>query len=113
MNIEKKLKQNKQLVLGGWGRGILERLSAQGPKGSEATSHVTIRRKYIPSKKDNRLKQAPDVGRSLTCSRLTLMLPARESKKERVGEDKVCVAWGHELEVQGQWETFGVFWAEK
>lgn len=43
--------------------------SVQGPEGSEPTSHVKIRRKYGPSRRDDRLKQAPDVGRSLMCSR--------------------------------------------
>ena len=43
--------------------------SVQGPKGSEAASHVTIRRKCIPSRRDNRVKQTPEIGKSLTCSR--------------------------------------------
>lgn len=43
--------------------------SVQGLKGSEAASHVKIRRKCIPSRRDYRVKQAPEMGKSLTCSR--------------------------------------------
>lgn len=85
----------------GW-KGLSEELtSAQGPEGNEATSHVNIRRKCVPSK-ENEAQQGPDVGRSLSCSRKSESHMAGRPEKARgrvVGGETASIACGHEFEV--------------
>lgn len=56
--------------------------SGQGSEGNEATRHMNTRRKYAPSKADKKVKQGPDVGRSLTCSRKSDSNVAGQRKQE-------------------------------
>lgn len=103
----KTLKQTKRVGCNRWCEGIFDRVvwkdlseevafvqgPEHGPEGSEATSHVKSRRKDLPSREDNRVKQDSDMGRSLNGrERVNPMWLAKVSKREVVGGNKVCIA---------------------